>query len=34
MHLAPLTDGFSSPTLAFVSLPGGYEWIIIGALGC
>ena len=34
MQLASLPDGLSFPaTPAFVSLPGGYEWIVIGALG-
>ena len=33
MQLASLTDGLSFPALAFISMPGGYEWIIIGALG-
>ena len=34
MQLASLIDGLPSPAaLAFVSMPGGYEWIIIGALG-
>lgn len=32
MQLAHLADGHYPPTLAFVSLPGGYEWFVIGAI--